>query len=85
MREIAKIDLNHTAAMLSPEGLKTFVLAQPKLAPKHFNSRPMVRNLLSMANVAGARIRPIVLKNLTFLREGFISNSRGKTRIFTAK
>ena len=29
--------LNHTAAMLSPEGLKTFVFAPPKLVPKHLS------------------------------------------------
>ena len=44
--------LNHTAAMLSPVGLK------PKLVPKHFNSRLGVQNLLSMANMAAERIRP---------------------------
>ena len=51
--------LGHTAAMLSPEGLKTFVFAQPKLVPKQLNSRLGVRNLLSKANMAAARIRPI--------------------------
>ena len=43
--------LNHTVAMLRPQGLKTFV----------FRSQTFqlgVRNLLSMANMAAARIRP---------------------------
>ena len=49
------MDLNHTAAMLSPMGLKTFVFA-------HRNSFPDIstRNLLSMANMAVARTRPII-------------------------
>ena len=50
--------LNHTAAMLSLEGLKTF-FAPEKLVPKHFNSRLGLRNLFLMTNMAAARIRPI--------------------------
>ena len=48
--------LIHTAAMLRNEN---FRLAPPKLFPKHFTSRLRVPNLLSIANMAAARIRPI--------------------------
>ena len=45
---------NHKAAMLSPEGVKTFVFAHWNLVPNHFNSRLGVRNLLSIANMVAA-------------------------------
>ena len=61
------IGLNHTAAMLSPKRLKTFVLPPPRLVPKYFDSRLRVRNLLSMANMAAARIRPIKHLDLVFI------------------
>ena len=51
------IDLNHTAAKLSPKGLKTFVFA-------HQNSFANIstQKLLSMANVAAARIEPVSIE-----------------------
>ena len=41
-------------------GIENFCFAPPKLILKHFNSRLGLRNLLSMANMAAARIRPIM-------------------------
>ena len=40
-------------------GIENFCFAPTKLVLRHFNSRLGVRNLLSMANMAAARIRPM--------------------------
>ena len=52
--------LNHTAAMI-----ENVCFCAPKLVLKHFNSRLGVRNLLYMANMAAAQIRPILKHGFT--------------------
>ena len=51
---------SHSVAMLSAEGLKTFILPHRNSFPNIINSKLRVRNLLSMANMAAVRIRPIL-------------------------
>ena len=51
--------LNHTSAMLRPEGLKTFVLSHRNSFPNISTRSSVLRNLLSMADVGAAQIKPL--------------------------
>ena len=62
------IGLNHTSATLSPGGLKTFAFAH-RNSFQTIQLEARVRNLMSMANMAAARIRPITAHRLAQLVE----------------
>ena len=59
----SKIGLNYMAAMLSPEGLKTFVFAHRNSFP-NISTRGSGYEIIVYGQYAAARIRPISKKNI---------------------